>query len=116
MTHNERIKMWLNGLRSGKYKHAIGKLRTKDGMCCLGVYLDLIAPDSWHEHCGDFINSNNDSSPQMLSDFHKCELSGNSFPKDFGRLAEINDQSTDYNNAIAWIEENLLEEENDHIK
>jgi hypothetical protein len=35
-------------LRSGKYQHAKGYLKNVNGgMCCLGVGLDLVAPEGW---------------------------------------------------------------------
>lgn len=39
---NKEIKAkWIQALRSGKYKQAIGSLRKPDGFCCLGVLCDL---------------------------------------------------------------------------
>jgi len=39
-------KLWLDALRSGKYKQAEGTLRKEDGsMCCLGVLCEVIRQD-----------------------------------------------------------------------
>ncbi len=37
----EDIRIWLEALRSGKYKQAEGALQVGDGYCCLGVYCVL---------------------------------------------------------------------------
>lgn len=42
------IKEWAAALRSGNYQQAEGALNEQgERFCCLGVYCDLIAPDSW---------------------------------------------------------------------
>lgn len=39
---------WLDKLRSGEIQQAKGVLRNEcGGMCCLGVLLDVIAPNDW---------------------------------------------------------------------
>lgn len=39
---NARIKqLWLDALRSGNYEQGMGRLRTGDSFCCLGVLCDL---------------------------------------------------------------------------
>jgi hypothetical protein len=43
---NERIKkLWLDALRSDKYKQARDRLRDGDGFCCLGVLCDIVKND-----------------------------------------------------------------------
>ena len=45
---NEFAKRWVEALLSGKYKQGRGCLRTVDNeFCCLGVALDVMAPDEW---------------------------------------------------------------------
>src|ERR1051325_8479035 len=48
---NKKIKkLWINALRSGKYKQTRGKLRYDDTYCCLGVLCDLhrkITKNKW---------------------------------------------------------------------
>ena len=48
MTQSEARKIWVEALRSGKYKQGYGRLRvsmehmqSEDGFCCLGVACDL---------------------------------------------------------------------------
>lgn len=105
MTPNENVKKWL----------AAG------GMCCLGVYLDLIDPDGWVCHLGEYTNRSNNnssnlSSSKMLFLAIKQQLYNveSTLCPDFGLLAQVNDQSSDYSNAIVWIKANLLEKENDN--
>lgn len=51
---NEEVKkLWVNALRSGKYKQAKSTLRNNYGYCCLGVLCDLYDPNKW-EH-SDFV-------------------------------------------------------------
>lgn len=39
---NKKIKkLWINALRSGKYKQGTGQLKLGDQFCCLGVLCDL---------------------------------------------------------------------------
>ena len=45
---NEFAKRWVEALLSGKYKQGRGCLRSaNNGFCCLGVALDVMAPDEW---------------------------------------------------------------------
>lgn len=37
---------WVKALRSGEYKQAVGRLRTNEGFCCLGVLCDLHAKET----------------------------------------------------------------------
>lgn len=42
--------MWVEALRSGKYRQGNGALRNEHNeFCCLGVLCDLVAPDKWTE-------------------------------------------------------------------
>lgn len=39
---NPRVKqLWIEALRSGKFKQAQGRLKTENGYCCLGVLCEL---------------------------------------------------------------------------
>lgn len=35
--NKERLRLWTDALRSGKYQQATGKLKGDEGYCCLGV-------------------------------------------------------------------------------
>lgn len=42
MPNKEHIKLWINGLRSGKYTQGSGQLHSqKGGFCCLGVACEV---------------------------------------------------------------------------
>jgi len=43
----DNLERLLDALKSGKYAHGIGRLRTGDQYCCLGVMCDLVKPDGW---------------------------------------------------------------------
>ena len=44
--NNELRNLWVEALRSGKYKQGKGRLRDGDTYCCLGVLCDLVAADN----------------------------------------------------------------------
>lgn len=44
---SEVKQLWIDALRSGKYKQGLGKLRDSNNFCCLGVLCDLYDPDLW---------------------------------------------------------------------
>ena len=37
----EARKLWINALRSGRFKQTVGYLKTSEGYCCLGVACEL---------------------------------------------------------------------------
>jgi hypothetical protein len=45
LTDNQ--KLWLEALRSGKYKQGHNNLKTSDSYCCLGVACELSKLDTW---------------------------------------------------------------------
>lgn len=38
---NQNAKLWVEALRSGKYRQVKGRLKTVDGYCCLGVACEV---------------------------------------------------------------------------
>lgn len=38
---NDNAKLWVQALRSGKYRQGRGALNSKNGMCCLGVACEV---------------------------------------------------------------------------
>lgn len=42
-------KLWVEALRSGKYKQGKRALKTKNGYCCLGVLCDISNLGEWKE-------------------------------------------------------------------
>lgn len=52
---NPLAKKWVEALLSGKYKQGTHCLRNADNeFCCLGVALDVIAPDEWSSETVDY--------------------------------------------------------------
>jgi hypothetical protein len=45
----EHRRLWVEALRSGKYRQAIGDLRSDDGFCCLGVGCDISGLGHWED-------------------------------------------------------------------
>lgn len=58
---NDRMKKWIDALRSGNYTQARGGLRDGDGFCCLGVMCDLeVNEDTVHKWRGNYFDFNGD--------------------------------------------------------
>lgn len=52
---NEFAKRWVEALLSGKYKQGRGCMRTANNeFCCLGVALDVMAPDEWSTETSEY--------------------------------------------------------------
>lgn len=52
---NPEVKqMWLEALRSGRYKQDTGYLRIENGYCCLGVLCDLYPKANWEIVEGEY--------------------------------------------------------------
>lgn len=43
----EHRRLWVDALRSGKYRQATKQLRSGDAFCCLGVACDISGLDRW---------------------------------------------------------------------
>ena len=43
------FKIWIDALRSGKYKQTYGRLHDEKGFCCLGVACDLFIPRAYQQ-------------------------------------------------------------------
>jgi hypothetical protein len=117
----ELANQWVEAMESGKYKQGKDKLKTDNGMCCLGVLLDILFPNDWEspievapeETKRGYTNTKNRryqlSDDLYLSD-DVCLLVG--LTQDQQRaLSSINDRSDDYMRSIEWIKENLLEQQ-----
>jgi len=57
-------KLWLEALRSGKYKQAVGQLREGNHFCCLGVLCDLYGKEKGKKW------KNVATHPSFLNDLH----------------------------------------------
>lgn len=129
----KRVKaMWLRRLRSGKYKQAVGKLKTKDG-CCLGVLTDLYRekvggvwksnPNGSGEHCFYYDPKNdpsnreggvlpaavmewaglNKNNPQVFI----LATNGEKTQKELRTLSSVNDNGFGFKQIADLIEKNL---------
>jgi hypothetical protein len=52
----ERIELWCKALETGGYKQIRGALRTRHGMCCLGVACDVSKLDEWRDKEGVYMS------------------------------------------------------------
>lgn len=90
--------LWIEALRSGKYKQGRGALRRGDTFCCLGVACDLIDPDAWEGGEAmdwDGYRSNGLFVPFMATS-DSCEL------------ARLNDKGYSFDEIADFIEHNPL--------
>jgi hypothetical protein len=114
---------WLDKLRSGKIKQAKGILHGEcGGMCCLGVLLDVIAPNDWqpvvtdeserrvHPHAmatdeHDFITYQHRESlglaGRIFNDRSESDTSIGHY------LADMNDHGKSFAEIADWIEKNI---------
>lgn len=107
---------WLEGLESGRYNQARFNLKTKDGMCCLGVLCDVMGqpwgPALWEEN----VASDEDDVPMKGLKNFKGEYI--TLPDELIReyaltneqvldLQKLNDGTDDFTPTIAYIKEKL---------
>ena len=45
----DKAEMWVEALRSGKYKKTYGRLKDNNGYCCLGVLCDISKVSKWEQ-------------------------------------------------------------------
>lgn len=109
-TMNERIKkLWINALKSGKYKQTRHQLRRGDEFCCLGVLCDLHSKetgDKWDLKSQPKYGSESEALPQNVINW--ADLS--SINPDFGpmqTLAEANDGDATFEEIAQIIEDKL---------
>lgn len=115
---------WLNKLRSGEINQAQRVLRDENNaMCCLGVLLDVTAPDGWgaiadsgeakmkcypHKQSNsdyDFIPS--DVREALGLDFMVDRYEGDGRMNVAHRLAAMNDAGKSFAEIADWIESNI---------
>lgn len=90
--------LWVDALRSGKYKQGAGYLRTPgDTFCCLGVLADVIDPEGWS---GIELSVWRDSAC-FLPPSDPLEL------RVQDKLTKMNDSGKSFEDIATYIEENL---------
>lgn len=133
MANEQNIKLWIEALRSGKYKQGQYRLRQNNEFCCLGVaceIYDLIHANELPKlkECEDYYeNNNNQTLPLIIGEWlgvDDCNPSINiteimmekypelelySFEKTI-TLAELNDDvQLSFDQIADIIEDNFLE-------
>jgi hypothetical protein len=99
--------LWIDALRSGKYKQTQGTLKNDEGFCCLGVLCDLARLDGgphwekdWTENY--FLNNFGDL-PKVVKEFMGLDEG------DVARLINKNDnQEQSFEQIANFIETDLM--------
>lgn len=101
---NPEVKrVWINELRSGRYKQTAGALRRRGSYCCLGVLCDLSGAGKWQEDCNDKY-AYDDAAGFLPSSVE--EWAG--VPDRSAReLAQRNDSGKTFAEIADWIEKHL---------
>lgn len=113
--------LWIEALKSGRYKQGKGALRSINGYCCLGVLADLYVRDwtnnnktRWspkqpvwtHQH--ELVDSGGARFSAMLPTTEAFKTwSGNLDPEVQHLLAMFNDDDMGFVRIANWIEEHL---------
>jgi len=98
MKWNKEIKQaWLEALKSGKYPHGTGSLKTDEGKyCCLGVLTDI---------CEDLEMSESGFAPEDINkDVYEQLGKATGISNIVERLYGINDKSSSFDAVIPIIE------------
>jgi hypothetical protein len=93
---DENIKeKWVNALRSGEYKQGRARLQCHDEYCCLGVLVDVAAPERWADHSAQGILDRSLRTQFGITDeWHLC-------------LTRMNDGGMTFKQIADYIESNL---------
>ena len=92
--NKERLRLWVEALRSGKYKQADRQLKRGDTFCCLGVACDISGIGKW------------DGDEYLLPDGYAAEFSLPSAVTEWLGFAE--DRSDDNEVEIGEITDPIL--------
>ena len=107
---------WLAALRSGKYRQARSVLRSRLGMCCLGVLIDVVDPEGWKQtDWNDGIFSYGRKGEDQLPTVAFCKRVGLPAPERkystrttiTNKLAEMNDNGKSFSEIADFIEDVL---------
>jgi hypothetical protein len=102
---NKEIKtLWIDALRSGKYKQTIGTLKSSTGHCCLGVLCELYIENTG---VGTWITKSNiytvDPSSLTFKDTFNMREAITCLPTSVQRWAEV-----DKNPTVKFLGTNML--------
>lgn len=107
-TPSEVYQLWINALRSGKYKQTDGELKGllnkgQPVFCCLGVVCDLAAKDGGEKWDGIHYKDENEKLPEQIRKFLKMTTTQHN------KLIEMNDsQSKKFNEIADYIETKIM--------
>lgn len=121
MTENQAM-LWVEALRSGKYKQTSGHLKDKRGYCCLGVLCEISGKVSFNKLFNIFGNYSIGSEKmttvlpiEVRNEFGLYDYEGGIPNKcieidgiEYECLAEANDKGVPFNKLADWIEENYM--------
>lgn len=96
------VDRWVEALRSGEYQQTTMSLRNGDKFCCLGVLCDLYNPNGWSKINFEDYNygGKREMPPIQVTEATTPTLN-------FRRLAEMNDDGSDFPTIAAEIERDL---------
>ncbi len=107
---------WLEGLESDRYRQARFNLKTKNGMCCLGVLCDVMGQPWGPAVFGGYVARDEDDVPMKgLKNFKGEYITlPDELIVEYGLtneqvidLQRLNDGADDYEPTIKYIKENL---------
>ena len=102
-TRAEVYRIWIEALRSGKYRQAQYKLKSDEGYCCLGVLCDLARNDGGPEWSEGLYRRLDGQLPHQMARFMGLTQG------DQNRLADLNDKSRATFAQIAdYIEQRIM--------
>ena len=123
MTENQAM-LWVEALRSGKYKQVGNHLKAKKGHCCLGVLCELSQKVEFEKHPDDdgiyaVIDGNNvdfGALPlKVMAEFRLSNSEGRPSCRvvtidgnEYTSLAHANDSGVSFAKIADWIEENYM--------
>jgi len=96
-------KVWINELRSGRYKQTGHALRRGRAFCCLGVLCDLSKAGKWTSRADNeyAYGERTDILPAPVGDWADLSESQQ------GDLALMNDEGATFPEIADWIEKHL---------
>jgi len=101
-------KKWLAALRSGKYKKGVGRLRTEDKFCCLGVLADVCRKRWYHTTTLNYYLKGRYDKTSCILTTHLPDSLTNKIKLDDeaeARLIKMNDTfDRDFQKIANWIE------------
>ena len=102
-TRAEVYRLWIDALRSGKYRQAQYRLKSDEGYCCLGVLCDLARVDGgpgWSDGLYRVIDG---QLPHQMARFMGLTQRAQN------RLADLNDKScTPFPQIADYIEQRIM--------